>query len=390
MAKRISMEQISNTMISAAAEMEAASGASKVWDPEFPLMQTPLNRKILVYIPKDVESRTVELLIHDTHKGKMFGQARCINGLSAGFEAFGYTGECPYCAATEAAWDLYNHKLDQKAAELGISRDNDPDELLKGTKETLRKEMAVKNADKYIAFPVVLLPCDNNGNLDPNSQDTVKAVYVLWRKQRYADKFDSETLDGRESPAGTFERWSFTYDTKGQQPDPMLSAKALKIKIIEKQEQLAPLLPYVEGCEKVVAAFTQLKAIDNIKALNYYAYEDVVKEADATIKSTRLMLAALQSAASTTEADALPSATPAAPQIAASAESAIANFGQVAPATPAPAPVAPQLGTVGQAPAPVAPAVPTPEAAPAAVPAPDAAPATPTFGVAPVAPQFGG
>ena len=166
---------------------------------------------------------------------------------------------------------------------------------------------------------------------------------------------------------------------------------------VQEQEQLAPLLPCVEGCEKVVAAFTQLKAIDNIKALNYYAYEDVVKEADATIKSTRLMLAALQSAASTTEAGALPSATPAAPQIAASAESAIANFGQVAPATPAPATVAPQLGTVGQAPAPVAPAVPapaptvpTPEAAPAAVPAPDAAPATPTFGVAPVAPQFGG
>ena len=372
---RLSMDQINATMIAASAAQEAPNNASKVWNNDFPLMQTPLNRKILVYIPADVEQRKVELLIHDTHKGKMFGQARCINGLSAGFEQAGYTGECPYCKATEAAWELYNFKLDQKAKELGVTRDNDPDELLKGTKENLLKEMAVKNADKYICFPVVILPSDNLGNLDPNSQEPCKAVYVLWRKQRYDDKFSSDVLDGRESPAGTFERWSFTYDTKGQQPNAMLSAKALTVKIIEKADQLAALVPYTEACEKVAAPFTQAMAIDNIKALNFYPYADIEADAEACIKPTRAILAAAQAMGTVADANALPQAQTAAPQIG-SAESAVANFGGVDMSNAQP------MGTVG--------GVGTVPTAPAFGAMPNAgAEAAPVAPITPVAPVFG-
>lgn len=362
---RLSMDQISTAMISASAAQEAPNNASKVWDSDFPLMQTPLNRKVLVYIPADVEERKVELLIHDTHKGKMFGQARCINGLSVGFEQAGYTGECPYCKATEAAWELYNFKLDQKAKELGVSRDNDPDELLKGTKENLLKEMAVRNADKYICFPIVLLPCDNLGNLDVNSQEPLKAVYVLWRKQRYDDKFSVDVLDGRESPAGTFERWSFTYDTKGQQPNAMQSAKALTVKILEKADILAQLTPYQAGCEQVVAPFTQAKAIDNIKALNFYPYADVEADAEACIKPTRAILAAAQAMGTVADTNALPTGATAVPQLN-SAEAAISNFGGVDMANAQP------MGTIGGV-APVAPVAQT---------------ETPII-TAPVAPTFG-
>ena len=360
---RLSMNQINTAMIAASAEQEAPNNASKVWNSDYPLMQTPLNRKILVYIPKDFDQRKVELLIHDTHKGKMFGQSRCINGLVAGFEQVGYTGECPYCKATEAAWELYNFKLEQKAKELGITRDNDPDELLKGTREALLKEMAVKNADKYICFPIVLLPCDNLGNLDTNSQEPCKAVYVLWRKQRFMDKFSSDVLDGRESPAGTFERWSFTYDTKGQQPTAMLSAKALTVKILEKADVLAQLTPYTDACEQVVEPFTQAQAIDNIKALNFYPYADVEADAEACIKPTRAILAAAQSMGTIADATALPTAGTPVPQIN-SAETAISNFGGVDMTNAQP------MGTIAQ-----------PTETPIA---------QPTFNGVPTAPTFGG
>lgn len=325
---RISMSQINAQMINAAGEQEAASGSTKVWNSEFPLFPTPINRKVLVYIPSDFEKRKVECLIHDIRKGKAYGQARCINGLQAGFEAFNYTGECPYCQVTADAWELYNLKLDQKAAELGIDRQNDADGLLKGAKENQLKEMAVKNSDKYIAFPIVVLPCSDAGELLPNDPNGVKAYYVLWRKSRFDEKFSADTLDGRDSPAGTFERWSFTYDTKGQQPTAMLSAKALTVKILEKPSQLEQLNPFIPACEKVVAPFTALEAVDNIKALNFYSYEDVQKDADACIKSTRAILAAAQSL----KGEGTPAVTGsvAAPALGTTQDAAsmIANYGQ--------------------------------------------------------------
>lgn len=346
---RISISQINAQMISSAGEQEVSSGSSKVWNSDFPLFPTPINRKVLVYIPKDFETNKVECLIHDTHKGKAFGQARCINGLSAGFEAFGYTGECPYCQVTADAWDLYNLKLDQKAAELNIDRQNDTDNLLKGTKENLLREMAVKNADKYICFPIVVLPCTDAGELNPNDPNGVKAYYVLWRKGRFDEKFSSDVLDGRDTIAGTFQRWSFTYDTKGQQPTAMLSAKALTVKIIEKDNQLATLNPYIEACEKVAAPFTALQAVDNVKALNFYSYEDTQKEAEACIKATRAILAASQSLTGG-ENVAIAGSAPA-PALGTTADPAnvIANFGQgVAMGTVAPATAGQPMGVVGQ------------------------------------------
>ena len=380
--QRVNISNINAQMINNAAAQEAASSASKVWSPDFPLFQTPLNRKILVYIPKDFEERKVELLIHDTHKGKAFGQVRCINGLSDGFESLGYTGECPFCKATEDAWALYNLKLEQKAKELGIDRNNDPDDLLKGTRDNLLREMAVRNADKYICFPIVIIPSDAAGNLDTSGQTAIQACYVLWRKQRYMDKFSADTLDGRESPAGTFQRWSFTYDTKGKQATAMDSARALSIKILEKADILAQLNPYTETCEQVVAPFTNLQAIDNIKALNFYTYKDVEAEAEATIRTTRAILTAAQ-AMGGVEAPAV-AAAPAAPQISTSAASAIANFGNVAaPAAPA-APVAPT--------APEAPVIPAAPAAPQMpnLGMPGAVPQMPNIGLqAPTMPTFG-
>lgn len=375
MPQRVSISQINAQMISSAASQEASSSAAKVWNPDFPLFQTPLNRKILVYIPKDFDERKVELLIHDVHKGKSFGQVRCINGLSEGFEAFGYTGECPFCKATEDVWNLYNFKLDQKARELGVDRNNDPDDLLKGTKDNLRNEMAIRNADKYICFPIVILPSDAAGNLDPNSAEGIKACYVLWRKQRYMDKFSTDVLDGRESPAGTFERWSFTYDTKGKTAEAMLSAKALQVKILEKADILAQLNPYTEACEQVVAPFTALQAIDNIKALNFYSYADCETEANAIVKNTRAILSAAQAFGAT--ASPAVGAAPAAPQISTNAASAIANFGTVTP-TAAQTPAAPEV-----------PAAPASPAAPADVtPSVPSAPTMPTFGAAPAAPTM--
>lgn len=357
--ERISINQLSPELINAGKEQEAPSGSGKSWKKEFPVMQTPVNQKILIWMPDDFEARKVEMLVHDVMQGKQYAQFRCINGLYEGFEQFGYTGECPLCACVQDSWEQYNIKLDAKARELGVDRDNDPDNILKGFKDNLLKEMAVKNPDKYVCFPVVAIPCDKMGNPDLTSGTPVQPYYVVWRKQRYEDKFSSDILESRTSPAGTFQRWSFTYDTKGQQATAMLSAKALKVKIIENPEQLAVLNQFLESCKQVIAPFDQSNAVDAVKACNFLTYAALEHEAEKCIKSTRLFLSANAAMQSTVgNAPALGQVAPAAPQLGtSSAEAAIANFGQAnvaqTGAAPAPAPaqgIAPQpMGQVAPA-----------------------------------------
>ena len=254
------------------------------------------------------------------------------------------------------------------------------DSLLKGAKENLLKEMAVKNSDKYIAFPIVVLPCSDAGELLPNDPNGVKAYYVLWRKSRFEEKFSADTLDGRESPAGTFERWSFTYDTKGQQPTAMLSAKALTVKILEKPSQLEQLIP---ACEKVVDPFTALEAVDNIKALNFYTFEDVQKDADACIKSTRAILAAAQSLKGEDTPAVVGSVAAPALGTTQDAASRIANFGQGTVMGS----VAPTAGAVAQTAGSVA--APVGNVAPAQTSTPSAGLENLLNQGAPTAPQFG-
>lgn len=351
MAKRIDVSQLNETMLAAASSQEAQGGASKVWDNNFPLMPTPINRKVLIYFPKNFDQLITEPTIHDIHRGRAFEMHRCVRDLSTGFEAFGYTGECPYCKATEASWALYNAKLDAKARELGIDRNNDPEDLLKATRETLLREMAVKNAEKYIVFPVVQIPSDDAGNPDLSGTNPVQPYFVMWRKDRYLKKLaNSEVLEDAASPAGMFMRWSFTYDTKGKQATAMDSAREMTCKVLDKPDMLAKLNAFVEACEVAAAPFTPLKAIDNIKALNFYEYADIEASAEATIKPTKQVLAQMEMMNGTAPVQNIASAPVAA---IGSAESVIANFGTVAPA----APVASTEPTV--APAPVQPA-PTP------------------------------
>lgn len=344
MAQKVDMSKLSSAMLQAANEQEAGGSFSRVWDPKYGLMETPLNRKVIVYIPKNFAGMVHEPVIHPTHKSaKQFGNVRCINGLSTGFEALGYTGECPYCEALKTAWDLYSEKLNIQAANMGIDPQNDPNDALKGAKETLRNEMAIRGADKYIVFPVVLIPCDDNGNVDVSGTKPIEPKFVMWRKQRYEEVLaNSEVLEDAETPAGLFMRWSFTYDTKGKQANARDSAKALKCKVLDKPEQLAVLNQFVDACEQAVAEFTVEKAVDNIKALNFFTYDDCVKDAEDIIKASKVQLSQLQMAnAAGNGAAALTGAT-GAPALN-TAENAVANFG-VTPAAPVTAPAAPVAG----------------------------------------------
>lgn len=369
--ERISLQQLNANMINAGKEQEAPSGGGKSWKKEFPVMPVFPNQKVLVWMPEDFEERKVEMLVHDVVMGgKQFGQFRCINGLYEGFQQFGYTGECPLCNCVQDSWEAYNIKLEHKAAELGVDRNNDPENILKGVKDNLLKEMAVRNPDKYICFPVVLIPSDKMGNPDLTSGQPVQPYYVLWRKQRYDDKFGPDTLESRTSPAGTFQRWSFTYDTKGQQPNVMLAAKALKVKIIENAEQIATLNQFVESCKQVIAPFDQNNAVDSVKACNFLTYHVLELEAEKCIKSTRLFLSANEAMKNAT---ALGGGVPAAPQLGtASAETAIANFGQATPVATAPTVAPHPMGQVGVAPQPIGQVAPAPVAQAAPAPAPTA------------------
>ena len=76
-------------------------------------------------------------------------------------------------------------------------------------------------------------------------------------------------------------RWSFTYDTKGKQPTAMESAKALTTKVISPTEMMTS---RQKEYEALLEGFTTLKAVDNIKALNFYEYKDIEAQANKLVE----------------------------------------------------------------------------------------------------------
>ena len=255
---------------------------SVVHDTDYPVFPTPVNKKVIVYIPEVANLFTS--VVHDIREGMSYGKVRCINGLADEFKEFGYTGECPFCKHLHTAWDNFNMKLDLKAKEMNIDKDNDTDGVLKGTRSKLLHEMRIKNPQKYIVVPIVVIGEGTDGRL----YDDGNPYFVFWTYDRWVKKV-KEVLDEEGITSGSvFMRWSFTYDTKGRQATPMESAKALTAKVITPSDEMkAREAEYKD----MLSEFTVLKAVDNIKALNFYTYDDMEKYAGQVISKSERELA---------------------------------------------------------------------------------------------------
>ena len=256
-------------------EQDISRGNSVVHDPDFPVMPTPLDKKILVYIPKTTGLFTS--IVHDIKAGNSFSKVRCVHGLGDEFSEFGYTGECPFCQKLQTVWENFDMKLELKARELGIDKDNDPEDILKGARTKLLREMPIKNAQKYVVVPVVVI----GEGLDGKLYDEGKPYFVFWTWDRWVKKVQTELEDEGVLGQSVFMRWSFTYDTKGKQPTAMESAKALTTKVITPSEIMSSRQKEYEG---LLEGFTTLKAVDNIKALNFYEYKDIEEQANKLVE----------------------------------------------------------------------------------------------------------
>lgn len=338
-------------LLQGAESQEITRGARTSIDPKFPAFTTPVNEDILVYIPRtnmvtDENGETMKVLtshIHDYKVGQSFGKMRCINGLSGNqfFDELGYDGTCPACEAVAECWELYNKKLASEAQKLGIDPQNDPSNVLKTVKATLRQEMDMKNPDEYVTFPIVIIP--QKGKMIPadDAAANLKPVFVTWRRQRYEDSIIS-ALDALRNnpghPAGMFWFWKFSYNTEGKQPTAMLSAKNAKYSPITDASDLAPLAAI---CEEAAKEFTLVKAAEVLVANQFMYKEDMVAEVSKVMAKTRSFLELVGAA----DAPALE-----APQAAANPLASFANapkisapVGDLGAAAPTQAPAGPQV-----------------------------------------------
>lgn len=354
---------------------------------KYPVFETPVNKKLLVYVPNHVEVdelgehlRCDRGAFHNVRAGRSFLTIRCTNGITE--DSVGYDGTCPVCDAIGECWDLYNYELKEQARIKGVSVDDDPNELLKQTKRDLATNMAVKRAEIWITFPIVVVET-KEGKLEPKVNEKGllegKLQWYSIRESTYKDKWESafDTMDNNH-PAGSWFIMNFTYDSASGKHDKMNSARNLKV-------SYKPMRGY-EQWEKywddLSESWDRKAAASTVIANFYLSHDDMRQAVNEAMASTRAKLQMFQAAEGTPVA---PAGIPASP---AAALSAFSN------GTPAPNPAtmnAPEglttdaTPTVGVAEG-QAPTVATPSEAPVQGTAPQAPIGAPQGGQAPQAP----
>lgn len=300
--KRPIPQDVLQVALAQAQEQKASTGFSPTLDSNFPVMKPFLNQQIVVYVPNTntvtVDGKEtmqfVNSVRHQVNRGNFTEYVRCIHGLE--LEALGWDGECPLCKATEESWELYNIKLDAEAARQGLaSAKDDPNEVLKTFKTQIGKERAVNKREAYLSYPLVVVPV---GADKLPIQGGVPEVFIHdVRKGRYDDLMDKalkQLLKKPEHPNGLFLIFDYTYDTKGQQPNPRDAGKNLTVTVISSEDHLQHLKPLIPQLEEAAKEFT-IEKINSVLVANQFMYKDEVEEiANKVMSPTRLQLAALR------------------------------------------------------------------------------------------------
>ena len=367
-----------NLIAQMSAELKAqeapASAYSKTDDANFPVFSVPLDKQLIVYIPKtpvtvnadgvEVENPCISYQ-HAVRDGNSYANIRCINGLHN--DALGFDGDCPLCNAVSEAYQVYSKKLAirAKALHVDITKDSS-NPLLQPVKTELAGEMPVKRAEKFLTFPIVVLTEDATKPIDPKD---FKVYFWDVREQHLKDKFYKALNAGNislgaaptaaaVSPFGRFFSFDYRYDTKGAQPNKMQAAKNVQYTMLD--GNALGIAQFIPTLENLAAPFTDAKAVEVVRSVQLWYKEDLQKRTDDIMGASRAFL--LQ--ADTAVAD-IPAVADTA-QFGAAAQ--LSAYGGVA-ATPA------IPGAVATAPvAPVAPVAPT------VATAPTTAPTTPIIG----------
>lgn len=291
-------------------------------DPNFPLFTTPVGKNLLVYIPTmnvivhedgTEENPPLETVVHDWRAGKQFGTIPCISGIPDDDPLameLGYSGHtCPACDATIECWELVDRKITAFAKEMNIDPQNDTTDTIKNQRSQFIQDMAIKNHNTYVTFPIVVIPHEK---MIPTKDavNNLEAYFVTMTKSRYTDKVLKSLgslMTNKGHIGGRFMFWQFVYDTKGKQPNARDAARNATFNIIVEAEALQYCMPLKEACEERAKEFTNLKALEVLPALACKSYAEILNETNKAMKQTRLTLAAYDNVG---QAQGLPNGAP--------------------------------------------------------------------------------
>lgn len=302
MRKKLDMAMLQG-LVDGAKNQEISRGPKLTYDSNFPLFKTPVNEGIMVYIPRTnvittengEEMQMLTSQIHTATIGKSYESFRCIHELTGNpaYDSMGYDGSCPACDGMIEVWDLYNTKMDQEAKRLGVDKQNDPNDTLKPSRERILSEMDMRNPEKYVTFPIVIIPTKARFTPADDAAQNLQVVYVYWREQRYKDgilKALDEMMTNPGHPGGLLMYWNFTYDTKGKQATARDSAKNAKYSVVQDTNVMNAFQPFFATAEEKAKDFTVLKAAEVIVANEFLTKEELEQKVNKILAPTRKML----------------------------------------------------------------------------------------------------
>lgn len=241
--KKLTHEQMQK-IVSASAKQEPGMSSPKTYNPDYPVFDTPVNQKVLIYIPNHseidekgaVQIRADRYCSHTVRVGKAFTDVRCCGDLVN--EELHWNGSCPVCDATNACWDLYKYQISDIARSKGVSPENaGTDELLAEDRKRLLSDMVVRAREKWITFPIIVIECEEGKTVPKKGADgkiNGTPMFYSIRELTYQDKwkkaFDALEDDGAdENPAGRWAVLNFTYTPKTGQHTKRDSARNLSV-----------------------------------------------------------------------------------------------------------------------------------------------------------------
>lgn len=346
-------------LVASAAQQTGRQSRQRTYDPNFPLFETPVNDKVLVYIPNHVvmnadgvlELRKDKFAAHPYQEGRSYGNIRCTAGIV--LEEAGMDGSCPFCNASAEVWELYNYEYREIAAQRSIAVDSPEAKTeLKQVRIDLLNKRAISQAEVWYTFPIVVIDCEEKDGMhtttpkrDAQGRLVGKPMWYSIREKTFIDKWEkafdtAPTADGvpPTHPGGQWAVLNFTYENKDGKHDKMGSARALAVGF--KAMNSPEYVEWAQYFDKLTEEWTPAKAMETLVDNSFRDMNESIEACDTLMKATRDKLALYKLGTT--------------PQIAASnntsAEQALAQFGAQPIDTPVGIPTSVPNGSPVQAP----------------------------------------
>lgn len=265
----------------------------------FPVFETPVNRKVLIYVPNHrtedelgIRLRMDKGAFHQVIAQGGYHSVRCLSGII--LEEENYDGTCPLCDVLPECWDLYHKQYEETAKMKGIDVNNDPEDSLKAVRQDLTKKMVVKGAEVWYTFPIVEIDCEEGKTVPKKNAEGQLSGKVVWysiREQTYKEKWEKafEAME-EECAAGAWFVLNFTYESKSGQHDKMGSARALQVVYKPMGETYASWATYYD---QLTEGWTPQKATETVIANFFLEMEEVQEVTDVAMQPVRDKLAML-------------------------------------------------------------------------------------------------